>query len=157
MCFRTTGDRQYDLPTSNEVAAVFTQNANGDVDPAHLVVHSKGGSVLTLSTISEHVDPFTFPLLFPRGERGWRPYVPYNGGDIRKRKFISRREFVCARLAVREGVFNPLHHAGKLMQEYVVVQYVHVESDRVQWIRNNQETLRATDYTLYVCVLVIRC
>ena len=107
----------------------------------------------TLSTISEHVDPFSFPLLFPKGERGWRPYISYAGGNIKKRKYISRREYVCARLAEHEGMFNPLHHAGKLMQEYVVVQYVHIESDRVQWIRNNQETLRATDYSLYVSTL----
>ncbi|KAH7717674.1 hypothetical protein AAVH_14869 [Aphelenchoides avenae] len=48
----------------------------------------------------------------------------------------------------RQGnvVFNPLHHAGKLFQEYVVIICVHVEGDRLEWVRANQDELRANDY-----------
>lgn len=44
------------------------------------------------------------------------------------------------------GDFTPLHHAGKLYQQYLVHAYCTVEADRLQYIKTHQKDLRAECY-----------
>lgn len=125
--------RSYSLPVVSEVAAVYVSLGGGEMPDAHIVVHPKGrGSVRTLSTLSPDLSPMSFPLLFPHGTRGWSTNTPFTR-QTAKRKWLSRRQHICARLAVRSGVFNPLHFGGRLFHEFLVTSYVHVEADRMQW------------------------
>ena len=39
-----------------------------------------------------------------------------------------------------------LLHAGRLLHQYVVDNYVKIESSRLRWIRTHQENLRAEVY-----------
>lgn len=104
-----------------------------------------------LSTLDENLEPMTFPLFFPHGTPGWRPKLSYTDvAQGSKRQYISRREYICHKVAVRPNVFNALHHGGKLTQEYFVVNYAHVEGDRMEWFRQNQETIRAQNYNVQV-------
>lgn len=143
--------RTYNVPASNEVAAVFRTTADGEIPPADIIVQSKSGDYLRLSTLSPNLDPMTYPLFFPTGTRGWSPYMPLLR-EIAGRKFISRREYLSYIMQVRrddEGAltFNPLHYGGKLFQEFCVVNYAHVESDRMAWFRSHQEEIKADNYT----------
>ncbi|CAD6959835.1 unnamed protein product [Tilletia caries] len=44
------------------------------------------------------------------------------------------------------GQFSTLLHGHNLFQEYVVDAWTMIEQDRVQWKRNNQDTLCAEEY-----------
>lgn len=124
--------KSYAVPVVSEVAAVFVCDGSGEQPDAHMVIHPRNGSVRTLSTLSPDLDPMCFSLLLPYGTRGWSPYMPYLR-QTGARKYVSRREFVAFRLAVREGIFNPILFGGRLFQEFIVMQYVYVEADRMQW------------------------
>ena len=43
---------------------------------------------------------------------------------------------------MREGHENPLHRGGRLLQQYVVDNYVKIESQKLRWLRNNQDKFR---------------
>lgn len=135
LCFnlKRSVQKSYSVPVVSEVAAVFVMHGGGEVPDAHLVVHPRGTrNIRTLSTLSPDLDPMCLPLLFPFGTQGWTTnmrYVRQTG----KRTKLSRREHIAYRLAVRPGVFNPLHFGGKLFQEYTVCQYVYLEGDKMQW------------------------
>lgn len=43
---------------------------------------------------------------------------------------------------MRQGHENPLHRGGRLFQQYVVDNYVKIESQKLRWLRSNQEKFR---------------
>ncbi|XP_074293518.1 uncharacterized protein LOC141620583 [Silene latifolia] len=59
-------------------------------------------------------------------------------------KQVSCREYYCYKLQNRPG--NMLLRAGRCLQQYVVDMYVKVENTRLDFFRNNQETIRAELY-----------
>lgn len=138
--------RQYNRAIVNEVYAVFVTTPEGEVPEAYITIHNKGGGIRRLETIDENVEPMCFPLYHPHGTRCWRPGLfyqrPRQTGAARPRVDFSRREHIAYRLFLRSGKFNPLFFGGKLFQEYLVVQQVHVEGDKLRYHRENQDLLK---------------
>jgi hypothetical protein len=62
------------LPTCNEVAVVFVGEEGEPPIDRDFCVYSKDNKPQRIPIISQHVDPMTYPLIFPYGEFGWRPY-----------------------------------------------------------------------------------
>ncbi|GFW66586.1 ATP-dependent DNA helicase [Trichonephila clavipes] len=76
-----------------------------------------------------------YVLFFPCGEKSFRV----------NQCFIELQIYV-NRLSVRRDIFNPILYGGKLMQQYVVDSYVKVEGKSLNFIRDNQRTLRVESY-----------
>ena len=55
------------------------------------------------------------------------------------------REFYAYKLAISAG-FNPVLESSKLTQQYVVDQWVKIEHQRLQYLRENQRQLRVDWY-----------
>eukprot|EP00973_Karenia_brevis_P028417 3916514-Karenia_brevis.AAC.1 len=59
------------------------------------------------SDLSDHLDPLTFPILFPDGQPGWHPQLRYTtsiaGDRAGQRQKISMAEFYTYRLMVRDA------------------------------------------------------
>lgn len=142
--------RQYNRSTANEVYAVFVTSSDGHVPEAYITVHNKGGSIRQLETFDENMEPMCFPLFFPYGTRGWTPGMKYQNPRSTRAKTprteLTRREHIAYRLAIRRGRFNPLFFGAKLFQEYLCVQQVHVESDKLRWLRENQHKIKSHLY-----------
>ena len=47
---------------------------------------------------------------------------------------------------MRPGIFNPIFFGKRLFQQFAVDTYVKIESSRLDYIRNNQDSLRADLY-----------
>jgi hypothetical protein len=47
---------------------------------------------------------------------------------------------------MRPGIFNPILYGKHLFQQFAVDTYVKIESSRLDFIRNNQDTVRADLY-----------
>lgn len=47
---------------------------------------------------------------------------------------------------MRPGDENPLLRGGRLLQQYVVDNYVKIESQKLRWLRSNQDTIRKEFY-----------
>ncbi|MCP4493928.1 MAG: hypothetical protein GY820_42505, partial [Gammaproteobacteria bacterium] len=58
---------------------------------------------------------------------------------------VSQLQFYSHRLAIRDE-FSPIHHGGKLFQQYAVDSYVKVEQNRLEYIKMNQNKLRVDKY-----------
>lgn len=144
--------RTYNAPTtSNDVALVFSTDRDGNMQNANLdfcVQPNSSRTVQRINPLSRHIDPMVFPLLFPSGESGWTTLVKQraNGDQATVARSITPLQFYSYRIAVRNNIFNPLHFAGKLYQQYLVFAYARVESNNLNYIRQNQKDLRVETY-----------
>ncbi|KIH45089.1 hypothetical protein ANCDUO_24875, partial [Ancylostoma duodenale] len=137
--------RRYNLATSNEVAAVYKGTDDEIEGERRLVVMERSGERSFITDHDPKCDPLSYPLLFPRGELGWHPGVEKQRVEGRKRSKLTQREYYAFLLFPRRS-FNPILHAGKLMQQFVVDSWVKIEQNRLKYIRQNQAQLRADTY-----------
>jgi hypothetical protein len=59
---------------------------------------------------------------------------------------LCQRAFYRYRLHVRNDVFSVLHRGGRLFQQYVVDAWVSCDANKLDWLRNNQNNIRADVY-----------
>jgi hypothetical protein len=91
--------------------------------------------------------PLAYPLLFPFGKK-----TEYSADDRRFKngqeidKAAGAMHHYSSRLHVREGEFNIVTLGRRVLQQYIVDAWVAVESFRLDYIRHNQETIRADTY-----------
>ncbi|KAL5565200.1 hypothetical protein UlMin_028364 [Ulmus minor] len=64
----------------------------------------------------------------------------------RKRNMVSCREYYCYKLQIRSIYKSILLLSGRLLQQYVVDIYVKLETQRLDYLRNNQAEIRAELY-----------
>ncbi|XP_071723153.1 uncharacterized protein [Rutidosis leptorrhynchoides] len=78
--------------------------------------------------------PMQYPLIFPYGEDGFREEILYvdEGGDERKRKKITVREFFAYRFQWRVGEAPNILRCGRLTQQIVVDAYATLETGEAQ-------------------------
>jgi hypothetical protein len=96
---------RFNIPTSNEIAAVFTCNADGDILPANVVVHEGGKTISHLKPLDPMVEPMLYPLFNPYGDNGWNINITDNKG-----KKVTMLQYARSKLAVRkDGKFVPYH------------------------------------------------
>ncbi|CAF5112615.1 unnamed protein product [Rotaria sp. Silwood1] len=136
--------RLYNLPTANEVAAIFVGEDSDIPTYRHIAIHPRDQDLQTISILHPHCDPMIYPLLFPRGDKGWYPELE-KIDQSRNRKRVSMLQFYSYRLAIRES-FSAIHYGGKLFQQYIVDAYVKTEQNRLAFHRQNQKTLRVELY-----------
>lgn len=144
---RETDQRRYNLPTSNEVAMVFT---NDDGEPPferdiRIYPKSPNANIININILSSNLDPMTYALLYPFGEPGWKPKLQIDNYENNRRANVSMLQFKTAQTAIREK-FNPIINAGKLTQQWIVDSYIQVEANNLNYIRMKQKKLRAESY-----------
>ncbi|CAG8682306.1 17755_t:CDS:2 [Dentiscutata erythropus] len=137
--------RRYNTPHVNEVAAIFVGPEEHRFPSHCLAVHPRSNQLKTIPVINADCDPMSYPMLFPRGDKGWHPKIINNHQNQTRRTYVSILQFYCYRMAQRNS-FNPILYAGALFQQYLVDAYVKVESTRLNYQRQNQKTLRAKTY-----------
>ncbi|VDP40986.1 unnamed protein product [Heligmosomoides polygyrus] len=104
-----------------------------------MVVYARGQGLPTISYLDRLCDPLSYPLLFPRGEDGWHPGMEKTVTGNNRRTRVTHKEFYSYLLT---GRFNPLLHAEKLFQQYVVDSWLKIEMNRLNFLRKNQKELR---------------
>ncbi|XP_021722692.1 uncharacterized protein LOC110690169 [Chenopodium quinoa] len=129
--------RVYYAPAIDEVAAIWPESASssqslgphilvsGRSDKSHRIYHNYGC-----------YDPLQYPLIFPQ--------LSAKKKNTRADKFISAREYYAYRLQIRPN--NMLLRVGRCFQQYIVDMYVKIENTRLDYFRNNQDTIRADLY-----------
>ncbi|KAH7698717.1 Protein Y46B2A.2, partial [Aphelenchoides avenae] len=142
-----TDPRYCDLPQANEVAAIFTTDCDGLVPDAYVTVHERGKDIRRIHYMNPMLESAAFPLIYPSGCQGYTNGIGLLAPDG-KRIDISRREYASFRMAVRAGKFNPLHHCGRLFQEWAVSTFAFMEGDRMNFYKLHQKELKADSYNL---------
>ncbi|XP_074305569.1 uncharacterized protein LOC141640787 [Silene latifolia] len=67
-------------------------------------------------------------------------------GTSESEKKVSSREYYCYRLQIRPNDSSILLKSGRLLQQYMVYMYIKIETTRLDYIRNNQNIIRADLY-----------
>jgi hypothetical protein len=55
---------------------------------------------------------------------------------------------------MRPGIFNPILYDMRLFQQFAIDTYMKIESSRLDFIRNNQDTVRADLYRVWLTAIV---
>lgn len=146
---------------NGDIAAIF-QNSDGE-PPSNrdIMVHSKTGNLQNISILNKHCDPMCYPLLFPYGDPGFTLYMKKSSrpnqnlensnSDSEQEvedgspRDITPLQWYSYHFAMREG-FSQFLNSGKLSHQYMVDAYCKSEANRLSYIRQFQDKLRAEDY-----------
>ena len=113
-----------------------------------MIIHPRNAPLQFLRKFSPNLDPMSYPLTHPFGQPGWHHGIllqhPVGGWHE-----ISMIEFSAYRLAIRAG-FNPVLQSFKLTQQYAVNQWVKIEHQRLQYLRENQRQLRVDWWSFHI-------
>ncbi|KAL7085980.1 hypothetical protein ACP275_14G310800 [Erythranthe tilingii] len=141
--------RRYNLPSASEVAALIV----GDFDSADaerdIIVETQSGLLRRVSVVSPAYLPLQYPLLFPRGEDGYRDDIALNDRSnsvSNKRHKVSMREFMAFRIQQRTVESGTILGSKRLFLQLVVDFFSTLESARLAYIRMHQKELRADIY-----------
>ncbi|XP_024892751.1 uncharacterized protein LOC112467995 [Temnothorax curvispinosus] len=86
-----------------------------------------------------------YPLLFCRGEDGYSIALSQRDPQTKLplKNTVSAASFYSYRIMVREGEVNHLVYFRSLFSQFLVDMYAKIETERLNYIRNNQVQLRA--------------
>lgn len=132
---------RYNPPTVNEVAVLLVDEDKG---PRDIVINCKDGIIKRISELHRAYDPLQYPLMFIKGEDGYYLTIPQQNSA--RNKTVSCMQFYAYRMMVRAGCFNTLHYYRDLFSQYCVDMMAKMISERLNYIRQNQQQLRADDY-----------
>ncbi|XP_057455361.1 uncharacterized protein LOC130746681 isoform X2 [Lotus japonicus] len=138
--------RTYNLPTSDEIAALIV----GDLDNIEVgrdIIVKKNGVLSRIHETHTSFIPLQYPLIFPYGEDGWQEEIPLSGiaasTSSRLKPRVTLREFITFRIQERKSEHGNVLFSRRLFQKFVVDCFTMIESQRLSYIRNNQKMIRA--------------
>ncbi|XP_076032999.1 uncharacterized protein LOC143020461 [Oratosquilla oratoria] len=138
----------YHLPTSSSSVGAIV---NLDTSNRHLqiTIESPKPDTKYNTKIVTHenvfYDAFQYPLLIPNGNVGYSHSLKLTQKEGRKKRVYDRltpASFYSSMYMEREGIFNYVTKCRRLFQQFVVDNYVKVESMRLAFIENNQSDIR---------------
>ncbi|XP_023741901.2 uncharacterized protein LOC111889982 [Lactuca sativa] len=145
---RENDGRQYNLPTTNEVAALIIGDIDG-YDSRDIVLETQSRQLQRINELHPQYLALQYPLLFPYAEDGFRVDILHRGvedpesdGRIR----WTMREFFAYRIQQRTDEISLILRSRKLFQQFLVDSYTMVENERLSYISFNQPTLRVAPY-----------
>jgi len=146
--FPGTDCHQYNLPTiSGEIAAVVPGTGEDFSNSRDIILYHKEGPLQCISEVHPFYPSLHYVLLFPHGQMGWHPNIPYyvpgmgqGHQETPGRKRLSMREFLAYRFHPRINKSNHIFCSGKLFFEYLVDSWAICEQLCLNYIKKNQES-----------------
>ncbi|CAN6580175.1 unnamed protein product [Malus baccata var. baccata] len=134
--------RQYCLPSASQVAAIIVVGEGSEnIRGRDIVVQTTDGQLKSIKDCVGYYDPLQYPLLLPYGMYGW---------DVNTRNNTNRKVTCCDYysyvLQIRQHDESLLLRSGRLLQQYVVDNYVKIESQKLRWMHDNQHTIQSEFY-----------
>ncbi|XP_074282767.1 uncharacterized protein LOC141607310 [Silene latifolia] len=143
---RKPNDRIYNTPTASEIAALIIHDNSTESRGKDIVVHHRSRGLQAISELHSSYMALQYPLLFPYGEDSYHTgityYVPDGTRKKGKREYVTMREYYAYRIQQREVGGGPLLYSGRLVQQFLVDCCCAIESERLWFIRNNQDKFR---------------
>ncbi|XP_044014008.1 uncharacterized protein LOC122856401 [Aphidius gifuensis] len=135
--------RRYNFQRVNEVAAVFSTTADGELPESYVTIRNKHTKELQyVSSMNENVEAWTYSLYYPYGTKGWHDGIRMEN-SVRR---VTRNAYIKNQMAIREDHNNYIIMGRRLFQQWTVDNYVKMERDRMTVLRNNQKQMRADSY-----------
>ncbi|XP_074314425.1 uncharacterized protein LOC141649639 [Silene latifolia] len=153
---RPSCGRTYSFPTVSEVAALIEEDIGPHMEKRDIIVRRSCSGLQRISELHSLYTPppLQYPLLIPSGEDGYRPGILYSVSSIgvstsdQPREETTCREWFAYHLLERppDVEFQTILLSGKAFHQFLVDCYMLVESHRLNFIRFNQDRLRADNY-----------
>ena len=105
-----------------------------------IVLHYRDGGLKHISELHRSYDPLQYPLLFQNGTDGWHVNLKLQNG-----RKLTAMVYYRYHIMIRQNV-SVLLRAKRLFQQYLVDAYCKIETERLQFLRREQTTLRADCY-----------
>ncbi|XP_010490026.1 PREDICTED: uncharacterized protein LOC104767743 [Camelina sativa] len=140
--------RQYELPTTEEIAGLIVGDLSATTCERDIVVYPHSDGLQIINEKHPRLMSLQYPLLFLYGEIGYHDQIPNLdvNGKFLKRSFVSLREFYAYQFQTRPTEGMTLTKSGRLFHQYAVDAYTAIEQERLSFLRNNQKKLRADIY-----------
>ncbi|XP_075654860.1 uncharacterized protein LOC142625034 [Castanea sativa] len=133
---------QYCLPNASQVAAIIVGGEEaGHLSGREILVQTFGGNLINVQDTAGFYDPLQYPILFPFGTYGW----DINTRDANRNK-VSCRDYYAYIFQIRDNAVSMIWLGGRLSQQYVVDNYVKIETHKLRWFEHNQDSIRADLY-----------
>ncbi len=163
-CLLNNGCSSYNVPTADEVVALMVGDGSEAVNMHDIVIAQQVGLFQRISELHVGYMALHYMLLFPYGEDGWHPNIPFNGVVVQdphanldedhaeeskhqiKHRNVTMVEFYGYRLQHRNIDGIALLQVGRLKQQYIVDAYVAVEQTRLIYLCLNQKKFHADLY-----------
>ncbi|PIA61360.1 hypothetical protein AQUCO_00300717v1, partial [Aquilegia coerulea] len=146
---RNRDAREYNLPSSNEVAALIIGNDGETLDHRDITVEKIARGLRRITELHPSYMAMQYPILFPYGEDGFRTKILYNGLVVargRGRSTVSIREYYAFRIQQRENEGHTLIMVGRLFQQFLVDAYTSIEEERLRYVWKNHKLIRSDLY-----------
>lgn len=106
--------RWYNFQRANEVTAVFSMTADGEIHESYVTVQNKQTKAFQrISTMDRNVEPWVYPLFFSHGNQGWHRFLPCVNKTDRR---VTRADYYKYRLAIRHE-YNDFLMRRRLSQQ----------------------------------------
>ena len=141
--------RRYNLPTASEVAALVVGDYDAVDFERDVVVEKRSGLLKRISVFETSYLPLQYPLIFSRGEDGFRRDIKFSDKPTKKpiqRTYVSMKEWFSYKIQQRDIHQSQLLYARRLLQQFLVDGFSMIESWRLKWYRDHQKEVRADMY-----------
>ncbi|XP_014790107.1 uncharacterized protein LOC106883568 [Octopus bimaculoides] len=137
---------RYNAPNCNEIAIVLGGEQH---NPRRIVLSCCDQTVKRINETYRAYDALQYPLLFVRGEDdyhlGLHQRVPSRRNET-STKQVSCMQFYSYRFLLRHDCTNHLQRSCDLFHQFAVDVCAKMESERLSYIRFNQQKLRSNSY-----------
>ncbi|GJR23564.1 ATP-dependent DNA helicase PIF1 [Tanacetum coccineum] len=135
-------------------AALIVNDFGDGLPTRDIIVSSKDNGPKRMSKLHPSYMALQYPLLFPYGEDGFHDKIPYHsntGGRKTKWGYVTMKEYYNYIIQQHPNESSTLLRGGRLFQQYLVDAYTTIEEQRLNWTRNNQDTLRNYQDAMALC------
>jgi hypothetical protein len=147
--------RRYQAPDAavQEIAVLLPGDGDQVQGSQDIILYRNHGKPLQrICDTNPLYPPLHYVLLFPTGQLGWYPHILYatveedGAPGNPKRIYVSMAEYNRYHLFVRLTESHHIFLTGNLFQEFVCESWAVAEQNRLNYLRQHQQDLRAEVY-----------
>nr|GEV90231.1 hypothetical protein [Tanacetum cinerariifolium] len=146
---RQSDSKEYNLPTTSEVAALIVGDIAQSLDERDIIIETKLGNMQRINVLHRSFLSLQYPLLFPYGEDNYRTDILHRDViDLNTKKHVrlTMMEYMAYLVQERPNQFSLIHHARRLFQQFLVDIFTMIETERLYFHRSKQKVLRCESY-----------
>ncbi|XP_074305486.1 uncharacterized protein LOC141640695 [Silene latifolia] len=146
---RSKDDKQFNLPTVNEFAALIIGNGETEKGARDIVIQERARGLQQISELHPKFMAMQYPLMFPYDEDNYRLGIKHLDAATtsrKKRKTVTMQEYYSYRFQERwkngKLIDGICVLCGRLRQQFMCDVFTCVEETRLDYVRHNQKTIR---------------
>ncbi|GIY77822.1 hypothetical protein CDAR_370201 [Caerostris darwini] len=136
---------RFNAPVVDDVAGIMVGDRSAS---RQIVIRRRDNNLQFIADTHRSYDALQYPLIFWKGQDGYfiniKQRDPVTGAETNKN--VSWKDYYAYRLMIRCGQDNVILRCRELCQQFMVDMYVKIESERLRYLRHNQQKLRAEEY-----------